>query len=271
MTTAPVMKLDAGEARKTMMRAISPGDAMRPSGCDAPMSPRAARRSGTPARAVVDELGVDRAGGDGVDAHAVRGVLDGELPRDLGDRALGRAVGALRGQPDDARDRRDVDDRPAAALDQVRQRLAAVHEDTAHVGGHQPVPLVVRRLDDRLEQEPARVVDHDVEARRSAQREVDRARAVSASAASPREGRDAVVREFLDGRVDVLGHDLRARGAQLARRPREPMPPAAPVTMRHGAVEVSRRCPALPARRYRMIVIQSGRRTPPVSGRRRRG
>ena len=34
-----------------MMRAISRGDAMRPSGCDAPMSPRAARRSGTPARA----------------------------------------------------------------------------------------------------------------------------------------------------------------------------------------------------------------------------
>ena len=48
MTTAPVMKLDAGEARKTMMRAISRGEAMRPSGCDAPMS--AARGLHGPAR-----------------------------------------------------------------------------------------------------------------------------------------------------------------------------------------------------------------------------
>ena len=35
------------------------------------------------------------------------------------------------------------------ALDEVRQRLPAVDEDAAHVGGHQPVPLVVRRVDDR--------------------------------------------------------------------------------------------------------------------------
>ena len=257
MTTAPVMKLDAGEARKTMMRAISPGEAMRPSGCDAPMSAARGLQVRRAGEGGVDERGVDGAGGDRVDAHAVGGVLDRQLPRDLGDRALGRAVGALRREPDDARDRRDVDDRATAALDQVRQRLPAVDEDAAHVGGHQPVPLLVRRLDDRLEQEAARVVDDDVEAPEAGQGEVDRAARAVRVGGVRAQGGDPVVREPLDGRVDVLGDDLRAGGTQLGDDLAADAAGGAGDD-RHGAVEglVVAAPGHLRGRDYRMIVIQ---------------
>jgi hypothetical protein len=86
---------------------------------------------------------------------------------------------------------------------------------TAHVGGHQPVPFVVRRLDDPLEQEAARVVDDDVEASEAGHGQVDRsARGVRLGGVRA-QGGDPIIGELLDGRVDVLGDDLRAGRTEL--------------------------------------------------------
>ena len=239
-----------------MTRAISSGAAMRPSGCEAPMSPRAAWRSGAPASAALTKSVSTAPGGDRVDAHAVGGVLDRELPRDLGDRALGRAVRALRGKPDDPRDRRDVDDRATAALDEVRQRLPAVDEDAAHVGRHQPVPLVVRRLDDRLQQEAARVVDDDVEPAEARQGEVDRpARGVGLGGVRA-QGGDPIVARARSTAGSMSSATTFAPAARSWATTAPPMPPAAPVTM---ATAPSRPASSMAARRYRMMVIQSGR------------
>ena len=66
-----------------------------------------------------------------------------------------------------------------------------------------------------LEQEAARVVDDDVEAPEAGQGEVDRAAGGVRVGGVRAQGGDPVVRELLDGRVDVLGDDLRAGGAEL--------------------------------------------------------
>jgi hypothetical protein len=90
-----------------------------------------------------------------------------------------------------------------------------VDEDAAHVGGHQPVPLLVRRLDDRLQQEAARVVDHHVEPSEALERESDGGpRGVGSGGVRAQDG-GGVVRELLDGGIDVLGNDARARGTEL--------------------------------------------------------
>ena len=66
-----------------------------------------------------------------------------------------------------------------------------------------------------LEQEAARVVDDDVEAPEAGQGEVDRPAGGVRVGGVRAQGGDPIVRELLDGRVDVLGDDLRAGGAEL--------------------------------------------------------
>ena len=218
------------------MRAISSGVAMRPSGCEAPMSPRAAWMSGAPASAALTKSVSTAPGATALTRTPSAACSIGELAGDLGDRALGRAVGALRGKPDDPRDRGDVDDRAVAGGDEVRQRLAAVDEDAAHVGGHEPVPLVVRRVDDRLEQEAARVVDDDVEAAEAAQGELDRRAGGLRVGGVAQQRRHPVVGERVDGRARCPRRPP-SRRRRAAGHDRRPMPPAAPVTIATAALE----------------------------------
>ena len=60
---------------------------------------------------VLVELGVDRTGTDGVDAHAVGRQLQGQRPRQADDAGLGHVVGGHQRGRVLAVDRGDVDDR----------------------------------------------------------------------------------------------------------------------------------------------------------------
>ena len=116
------MNDDSSEARKTTRVGHLLG------------APEAAHRHvDEPARRALGVLGeqlaqqrrVDRAGGERVDAHALARELDAHLARHREHAALGGRVGDLRGRGAERRDERGgVDDRSAAALEQVRDAVA---------------------------------------------------------------------------------------------------------------------------------------------------
>ena len=113
---APLTKRERGEARKTTISAISSGSEIRPSGCAAAICASTASMSGAPAREL-RRNGVSIAPGrHRVHPDAARRPVDRELARELDDCALARAIGDLVGEPDDAGDGGDVDDRAAASV-----------------------------------------------------------------------------------------------------------------------------------------------------------
>ena len=91
----------------------------------------------------------DGSGTHGVDAHAVAGVIEGEGAREVGHRALRRAVrseAVVAGEP---RDRAGVDD-AAATGREVDHRRPGGEEHRVEVDGEDPVPLrwwTARRCD----------------------------------------------------------------------------------------------------------------------------
>ena len=142
--------------------------------------------------------------------------LDGELARELHDRPLARRVGRLVAESDDAGDGREVDDGAAAALGKFRQRLAAMHEHAAHVRAHHGVPLLVRRVDRRLEQEAGGVVDEDVEPSELRERRVDgRPGRAALGDVADHCHHSPLLFELGDRRIDVLRDDERAGGEEL--------------------------------------------------------
>ena len=108
---------------------------------------------------------VGGAGRDRVDGDAVRGELDRERLGERDDRPLGGGVRAEAADDEDVGGRAHVDDPSALALlDHLPRRGAAAVEVAVQVRGEQPVPVVVGRLDDRLHDQPRRVVHPDVDA-----------------------------------------------------------------------------------------------------------
>src|SRR5579875_618156 len=98
---------------------------------------------------LAQERRVDRSRAERVDADAALGELDAELPREGEHAALGGGVGDLRGGGAHDRDeRRGVDDRAAAAVEQVRDAVLAAQEDRAQVRGLHPLPRLEGRVDD---------------------------------------------------------------------------------------------------------------------------
>ena len=71
--------------------------------------------------ASVHQIGVHRAGADGVDSDPVRRQLDGGRLREVDHRRLGRRVGLRAASPAQPGDRGGVDDRAAVALGDHRR------------------------------------------------------------------------------------------------------------------------------------------------------
>ena len=132
---SPVTKRAASEARNTTTSAMSPAS---PTG-----------RSGVWASIVLDDAGraLLRAhrsvsttpGGHRVDPDPRRPELHGEGPGGGVDGALGGRVGGPAGRADHARHRREVDDRPPAALDHRGQQGGDQQQGRPHVDRQQAV------------------------------------------------------------------------------------------------------------------------------------
>ena len=100
-----------------------------------------------------------------VDGDAVRGELERERPRQRDDAALGGDVGGEVCERLDVGGRADVEDPPTRPLlgHHARGGATAV-EVPVQVGGEHAVPVLVRHLEQRLDEQPRRVVDPDVDA-----------------------------------------------------------------------------------------------------------
>ena len=95
----------------------------------------------------------------GVRAHAVRAPFERGLPRQRQDRRLARAVGRGARRRHVRRDRRDVDDRAAAAGEHRAAEGARAEEVAAQVHGHDRVPQLERVLVERRPRVDGGVVD----------------------------------------------------------------------------------------------------------------
>ena len=93
-----------------------------------------------------------------------------------------------------------------------------MHERSARVRRHQPVPVLVGRVEQGTEDDPPGVVDQHVEAPEPLERERDRrGRGVGEPDVGAQRGDRAVVAlELRDLGRDVLGDDPKARPVQLA-------------------------------------------------------
>ena len=110
---------------------------------------------------------LDRAGAERVDAHAAARELDAELACQRQHAALRGGVGDLRGRGAHHGDeRRRVDDRATAALEQVRDAVLAAQEDRLEVDVLHPLPCLQRRFEHRrvVVGGDARVVEEHVDA-----------------------------------------------------------------------------------------------------------
>src|SRR5919106_2553587 len=128
----------------------------------------ALERAGALVEEAHEEGGLDRAGAEGVDADAATGELDGELAAHREHRPFRRRVRDLRGRRTRESDERgDVDDRAAAALEQVGDAVLATDVDTLAVDVLDALPGLRLGLEDRavVRGHDAGVVVEDVDAR----------------------------------------------------------------------------------------------------------
>ena len=121
-------------------------------------------------RSLVEEPHEERrlhgAGAQRIDAHASARELDGELPAQGEDGALRGGVGDLRRRrAGEGHERGDVDDRAAAALEQMRDPVLAAEEDALRVDVLHALPRLDLRLEDRgvVRGHDPRVVVEDVD------------------------------------------------------------------------------------------------------------
>ena len=222
----PLTYDDSSLARKSAPLTISRGLREPP---HRPVHAPALERGRVVAEDVQQQRRLDRPGAERVDAHALPGELHRELAAHRQHGALRRRVGDLRGRRAEERDeRRDVDHRAAAALEQVRDAVLAAEEDALGVDGLHAVPGVDRGVEDRgvVGGRDARVVVEDVDAAEALRRRVHhrldaarrprrrprrRTRAVRARSPSPPRPR-----------VDVGDADARAFLARRGSPPRGP-------------------------------------------------
>ena len=110
-------------------------------------------------------VGQHVAGADRVRLNAVCGPFGGHGPGQHLDAALRDRVGRDGGAGELARQRADVDDLAAAARDHPLRRLAADDEGAGEIRVDDLLPLGGGKLDHRLAQLDAGVVDEDVDRR----------------------------------------------------------------------------------------------------------
>ena len=94
------------------------------------------------ARAASAQIGIDVPGADAVDADVLARVIDRELLGQHDDAALAGRVGRDARRGDEAVDRRDVDERAAALLAQMRDGELAAVERAAQVDGDGAVEIL---------------------------------------------------------------------------------------------------------------------------------
>ena len=149
-TTAPVMKLDAGEASSSATPLSSSGSAMRP------IATMSFQASGGIGARVAADVRAKRPGRDRVHVHTVLGQLEGGLAHEHDHRRLGGRVRVAdqRVGPD-ARGRGGHDDPPAALLLHVAGGLAHREQHAVQVDAEHGVPGVPIEV-----LEAAALVDH---------------------------------------------------------------------------------------------------------------
>ena len=135
-------------ARNATAAAILGASANRPIGM---CTRRRAARSGSLANNSWEHRCVDRTRAQRVDPDPLTGELHAQLVRHGHDPALGSRVGDLRRRrAHDSHERRGVDDRPAAPLLHVRDRVPAAQVHRREVDLLHPPPHVERRVEDRV-------------------------------------------------------------------------------------------------------------------------
>jgi len=107
-TTSPVMKDASSEERKTMALATLAGSPIRPIGCTRSSPPGIPSRPASPG--LLDPLGSDRSGRNGVDSDAAVGPLNRQVLGQARSDELGGAVGRLPLLPGQSGDRGAADD-----------------------------------------------------------------------------------------------------------------------------------------------------------------
>jgi inner membrane transporter RhtA len=118
-------------------------------------------REGCP---VAAHVGVDVPGADGVDAKTVGAVVDGQLPGEVDDAALGGTVRRGQRRADDAVGGGNVDHGASRLPQEVRDGRPGTQEGPAQVDGDRPVPGVdVELMEATRAAGDARVVDQHVE------------------------------------------------------------------------------------------------------------
>ena len=142
-----------------MTSAMSSGSASRPVGL--------VRASTASASSVLPEprhCGVGDAGGDGVDADAVRGQLARHAAREPHDAQLARHVGGGAHRAAIGRARRQVDDHAGPpGRHHAARRLLGADERALEIGVEHGVPLRLVQLEERRPGEDAGVVHEDVD------------------------------------------------------------------------------------------------------------
>src|SRR5262249_25316254 len=107
------------------------------------------------------EFGAENAGCDGVDADTFAGPLDGERFCKRSDGGLAGAVSGDFVKCDEARERRNINDAPVAALEHVTADDAASAKSSGDVGLHDGVPLGIGDVDSGSAFRAAGAVDED--------------------------------------------------------------------------------------------------------------
>ena len=115
----------------------------------------------SPVGTTLSEPGVDRAGADRHDPHAVSPHLQHERLREPEHRVLRRAVGGAALDAVLARERRDIDDGAAACVHHSLEEGSGDEIQRAHVHAHGRVPVLERQLGEGLEPPDSSIVHDD--------------------------------------------------------------------------------------------------------------
>ena len=107
--------------------------------------------------------GIDGTGCHRIDANAERRKLDGELLGEMRETRLAGAVGGSQRRGAKSRDRRDVDDCTTPMFAHQRCRSLRAYKRPAEIDGEHAIPVVLRCLQQWLEDRYAGIVDEGIE------------------------------------------------------------------------------------------------------------
>ena len=221
----PVTHDAASDARKATARAESSGVPSRRIGRSADRDEERREILAELRRLAPEERSVGVSGADAVDPDPLRPVVDRHRPGQVHHGPLRRAVAGRAGTALEPPARTDVDHDAAAAEGHLGDRVPAQQEDGLDVDRHDPVPFLLRRLDDIGAANDPRRVDDDVEPAERGDGSLDQPPAVGLDGhvAVDGCGTPAVCG---DGRDRVRA--ARRRRDRRGRRPRPPGPAAPP-------------------------------------------